>query len=56
VGKKRDPRGLDLQKELAKVDQVAPQQARALLQYYQTHIQQQENIIESSLARQNNQL
>jgi len=41
VGKKRNPKGLDLQKELAKVSLHAPEQARALLNHYTSHLKQQ---------------
>jgi hypothetical protein len=49
VGKKSNPRASGLQRELARVAQHAPEQARVLLNHFSTHIQQQEKLIQNNL-------
>lgn len=56
VGKKNNSRGLDLQKEISKIKQNLPEQAKALVAYYKNHFKQQQDMIEQSLTRQKNDL
>jgi hypothetical protein len=37
VGKKHNLKTFDLQKEINKINENAPEQARALLEYYKNH-------------------
>jgi hypothetical protein len=46
LGKKSNPCGVDLQKEISKMKENAPEQARSLIEYFKKHMKQQEKIIE----------
>lgn len=52
LGKRSSPCGVDLQKEISQMKESAPEQARALIEYFRAHSKQQEKLIEQSLTRQ----
>lgn len=56
LGKKNNACGLDLKKEISKMKENAPEQAKTLIEYFKTHMKQQDALIEQSLNRQTNDL
>jgi hypothetical protein len=44
--------GAGLQKEISKMKDSAPEQAKSLIEYFRAHGKQQEKLIEQSLTRQ----
>ncbi len=52
----RSQAGGELRREIARMREHAPEQARSLLTHFRTHLQQQESMIEQSLARQKENL
>jgi len=56
LGKKVKNCGVDLQKEITQMRESAPEQAKALIEYFRAHGRQQEKMIEQSLTRQREDL
>lgn len=56
VGKKVNPKSMDIQREIEKIKEAAPEQAKALIQYYKNHHANQELLIKKTVDEQNSRL
>jgi hypothetical protein len=56
LGKRVNACGAGLQKEISKMKESAPEQAKSLIEYFRAHGKQQEKLIEQSLTRQREDL
>lgn len=55
-GHKINPRAIDLQHELNKVHESAPEQAKALVEFYKNQIANHQQLISTSMQEQNRKL